>query len=194
MDENFIGIFPEAIPSIECIKLIQYFESLRSMNLVLNRQEMNDSPAHKKNDETAFLLHPSVLFTSASTQIQEFLKVFWNCYNEYINKYSILNEAAPMGILHIRLQKTSPGGGYHVWHHEDCSMHFSNRVLAWTAYLNTIEDGGETEFLYQHKRIKAEEGKIIIWPAGFTHTHRGNPPLEEDKYILTGWIEFLGCE
>ncbi len=194
MDENFIGIFPNALSSSECIKLINYFDKLRELNLTMDRQEMKDSPAHKKNDETSFLLHPAVLFTTGHSYIQEFLNVFWPCYHEYIKKYSILMEAAPLGILNIRLQKTSPGGGYHIWHHEDCSMHFSNRVLAWTLYLNTIDEGGETEFLYQHKRIKAEEGTLVIWPAGFTHTHRGNAPLEQDKYILTGWMEFLGYE
>lgn len=58
--------------------------------------------------------------------------------------------------------------------------------------LNTISKGGETEFLYQHQRITAQQGKLIIWPAGFTHTHRGNSPLSNDKYLLTGWIEFTG--
>ena len=27
-----------------------------------------------------------------------------------------------------------------------------------------------------------------IFPAGFMHTHRGNPPISNDKYILTGWF------
>jgi len=57
-------------------------------------------------------------------------------------------------------------------------------------YLNNIEQGGETEFLYQIKRIKPEADKLLIWPAGYTHVHRGNPPLSNDKYILTGWIEY----
>ena len=47
-----------------------------------------------------------------------------------------------------------------------------------------------TEFLYQAKRIRPEQGLALIWPADFTHTHRGNPPLAETKYIVTSWFEF----
>ena len=50
---------------------------------------------------------------------------------------------------------------------------------------------GETEFLYYPTRIKPEEGKFILFPGSFTHTHRGNQPLSGDKYILTGWVEYL---
>jgi hypothetical protein len=66
----------------------------------------------------------------------------------------------------------------------------SQRLLVFILYLNTIEEGGETEFLYQKKRIQPVEGRLLIWPAGFTHTHRGNPPLKDNKYIVTGWLEF----
>ena len=43
-------------------------------------------------------------------------------------------------------------------------------------YLNTLTDeqNGETEFLHQEKRIQPKENTMLIWPAGFTHTHRGN--------------------
>ena len=37
------------------------------------------------------------------------------------------------------------------------------------------------------KRVPAVEGRLIIFPAGFTHTHRGNPPLGQEKIILTTW-------
>jgi hypothetical protein len=57
-------------------------------------------------------------------------------------------------------------------------------------YLNDVEDGGETEFLYQRMRVKPKQGTLLIWPAGFTHTHRGNPPLSNNKYVITGWSEF----
>ena len=89
----------------------------------------------------------------------------------------------------MKIQKTEPAQGYHVWHSENTQKHHSSRLLTWILYLNTIEDGGESEWLYLSKRSKAQEGKLVLWPAGFTHTHRGNPPLKETKYIMTGWVE-----
>lgn len=105
---------------------------------------------------------------------------------EYVNIFSAINNS-PIRSTRQKLQKTKKSGGYHVWHHEQSSLDSNDRVLVWTIYLNDVEEGGETEFLYQSKRIKAKKGKIVIFPAGFTHVHRGNPPLSGDKYILTGW-------
>ncbi len=118
-----------------------------------------------------------------------------NLYNKllipYINKYTTaLYRDRTVEYINgtIILQKTEPGGGYHQWHDENCNWTFRNRMFAWMIYLNDIEHGGETEFLYQKTRFKPKRNVGFIWPGGFTHTHRGNPPLSETKYILTGWI------
>ena len=83
-----------------------------------------------------------------------------------------------------------PKGGFHTWHCERGSSDYGSRCLTWTIYLNDIHEGGETEFLYQHLRVKPNEGSLVIFPASYTHVHRGNPPLKEAKYIITGWFEF----
>lgn len=90
----------------------------------------------------------------------------------------------------MKIQKTLPGEGYHQWHFESDSRERSGRVASWGLYLNTVEEGGETEWLYQSVRVPATKGTLAIWPAGYTHTHRGNPPLSNEKYLLTGWIEY----
>ena len=89
-------------------------------------------------------------------------------------------------------------GGYPYWHseifpkqNEDDTLH---RVLLWTIYLNDAFEDGETEFLYQHRRIVPRTGSLLFAPAGFTHTHRGNRPKGGNKYIATSWVLFERAE
>ena len=108
---------------------------------------------------------------------------------EYFKHYPVLdtNDTALYSIRQ-KLQKTPISGGFHVWHHENGALSVFHRVLAWTIYLNDVEEGGETEFLYQSERVKPVKGRTFLFPAGFMHTHRGNPPISNEKYILTGWF------
>ncbi|MDB4343231.1 2OG-Fe(II) oxygenase [bacterium] len=64
-------------------------------------------------------------------------------------------------------------------------------MAAFILYLNSVNQGGETEFLYQSKRIKPKQGRILLFPTSYTHVHRGNPPLKGNKFILTGWVEMV---
>ena len=99
----------------------------------------------------------------------------------------------------INLQKyLADQGGYPYWHSElyptldgGESLH---RTVLWTIYLNDGFDGGETEFLYQQRRIEPKTGALLIAPAAFTHTHRGNMPRGADKFIATSWILFQRAE
>ena len=63
-------------------------------------------------------------------------------------------------------------------------------MLLWTIYLNEGFAEGETEFLYQQRSIVPRTGSLLIAPAGFTHTHRGNRPKGGNKYIATSWVLF----
>jgi hypothetical protein len=67
-------------------------------------------------------------------------------------------------------------------------------VLLFQFYLNDVADGGETEFLYQGRKIEARQGRLIIAPAGFTHTHKGHVPASGDKYVATSWILYRRAE
>lgn len=81
---------------------------------------------------------------------------------------------------------------------EHCEHGFSNgeefRVLAWMFYCNTIKEGGETRFPQQNINIKPEKGTLLIWPAGWTHSHLGLPAKKENKYIVTGWCSYIEQE
>ena len=58
-------------------------------------------------------------------------------------------------------------------------------------YLNTVNDGGGTAFPHQNMVLKAEEGKGVIWPAYWTHFHKGCPAPNEEKMIITGWYNLV---
>jgi len=99
----------------------------------------------------------------------------------------------------INLQHYRAGeGGYPYWHCElypkDASCEPLHRHLLWTVYLNDGFDAGETEFLYQQRRITPKTGSLLIAPTAFTHTHRGNRPEGGDKYIATSWVLFQRAE
>ena len=55
-------------------------------------------------------------------------------------------------------------------------------------YLNDVYDGGETEFMFYNLKIKPRKGLTLIWPAGWTHMHRGLPSEKSEKMIVTGWF------
>ena len=66
-----------------------------------------------------------------------------------------------------------------------------NRHLVFMTYLNDVNNGGETEFLNQRIKFKPQKGLTLVWPADWTHSHRGLVSLTETKYITTGWLNFI---
>lgn len=98
----------------------------------------------------------------------------------------------------INVQKyIADEGGYPRWHCEvypEPSPDTLSRTLLWTLYLNDDFGEGETEFYHQRRKITPKTGSLLIAPAGFTHTHRGNRPKGGHKYIATSWVLFQRAE
>tara|TARA_B100000131_G_scaffold321096_1_gene370901 strand:- start:3743 stop:4597 length:855 start_codon:yes stop_codon:yes gene_type:complete len=62
------------------------------------------------------------------------------------------------------------------------------RLFVVMFYLNTVKEGGETQFRYTDTSIKPVEGRGVIFPASFPYMHRGIIPTSSDKLILTTWL------
>ena len=58
-------------------------------------------------------------------------------------------------------------------------------------YLNDVTDGGQTYFPQQRRKIKPRVGDLYVWPAYFTHPHKGLISKTQTKYIATGWCHFI---
>jgi hypothetical protein len=193
--EDFIGTYRNVFPDGFCRHVIDSFDDMeQNSQWVISRQKENKKmEKFNKDDFSTFLNMSKMLLprwrdNNTCDMLWKGLQV---AFDHYVNEYDILKNTTICG-QQLKMQKTDPGSGYHLWHYENDGIEESDRCLVYSIYLNDIDDAGETEFLYLKKRVKPEENKIIIWPAGFTHTHRGNVVHgNKSKYIVTGWFNYV---
>lgn len=185
--KDFIGIYENSLSKEKCDFIIQEFKKHES----LNPSCIDNGNKKQPNNEMGrldFSLVANRVLSDVCIIINQTLD---NCLNVYVEEFFSLKEVRARS-EHIKIQRTPPKGGYHVWHCEAQDRNSMSRVLTWIIYLNDIPDGqGETEFLWQGIRVKPKAGTCVIWPAQFTHPHRGNPVYSCDKYIATGWYTYI---
>lgn len=192
--KNFIGVYSNVYPEGYCQHLVSEFERLQNSGAGANRIKSENAKRHVKDDyQIGFgaKAHHTVDFDGKDI-VDMFFDGLQQCYDEYVGKFSSLQEGKIRATV-MKAQRTDPGGGYHVWHGEQGNGGHANRVLVYMLYLNTLDpsEGGETEFLYQRERYSPTENTMILWPASYTHTHRGNTVLgQKAKYIVTGWFYY----
>tara|TARA_B100001175_G_C19437822_1_gene604521 strand:- start:646 stop:1227 length:582 start_codon:yes stop_codon:yes gene_type:complete len=179
MISDFIGVYPDVVPEKLCDYLIKFFDQ-SNFSIIKSRSTENRSPW--RSDKQI------IMESFAPGEATDLLSFVSKALSDYVNELApIFHNFSFVSSLTL-LQKTEPKQGYHNFHAEDTAYQQSDRTMAWMVYLNDVENGGETEFLHQQKKIKPEKGTVVIWPGGFTHMHRGNPPMS-NKYIATGWFQ-----
>ena len=169
-----------AFTSEECDKLIDYIDNFEKTNLLVYDTEN----LHQVDNKTINISNYD--FPAYSQLATDILTKFKPCVDEYIQTFSVLLKSKFL-IYDCKLKKIPIGGGFHNWHYENGIIGATPRQFVIQLYLNDDFQGGETEFLYQNRREEATAGDVLIFPAGFTHTHRGNPPIGGEKYIATSW-------
>jgi len=191
--KDFIGIYDGYIPDEVCDQAIDLFKKYQEFNKVFSRFSTEGATPDFKNDKQLFC-GPDVL-TEQEFNINKLKALMINfdmALRHYYTETNVKKYTAEDIITdYVKIQKTIPSQGYHVCHIEHGQgRENEKRILVYSIYLNTVEEGGETEFLYQSQRVKPVKGRIVIWPAGFPYVHRGNPPLSGEKYIVTSWINY----
>ncbi len=184
-NESFIGEY--SIPESICTKLIDFFNSDSAIK--------SSGQVGGGRIDTSIKSSTDVVLMKDEWKtipiINEYINELEKCTGKYIKEYPYsLQPGYRFQISQpIRIQYYKPNEGFYEYHCERYNL--SHRHLVWTTYLNTVKDKGETEFYYQGIKIKANKGKAVIFPAEWTHTHRGVPSPTEEKYIITGWYEFI---
>lgn len=172
-----------------CDALINNFKTQKELGCVTRRDD-------RFRRDNQLDQHPGYSFSETDLRNTKFAKHFFEGVNKAKDKY-----IADLGASHT-LGKTHPRNmliqsydadkyeSYSAWHCEACGGSSGDRAFVFVVYLNDDFEGGETEFMYQKHKEKPGVGKVVFFPAGYTHTHRGAMVMKGTKYIATGWIFF----
>ena len=191
-EKNFISIYDNALTQPECKFIRDYHDS--DDYLLSIRQEgktLGDTvQKHWKDSHDRYM----AMYIDGAYQNNGINNIIAKSIKEHIEKYK--EENPELNLLdkwvirdNYNLQKYDPGGGYHVLHCENYNTgnHRTN-ILAWMYYLNTVREGGGTYFSNFDLTVNAVEGRLVIWPAYWTHFHKGIVSKTYEKYIATGWF------
>jgi hypothetical protein len=189
---DFIGIFDNYVSKKHCKKLIKYFESS------IDRQTPGQSGSGVIQPEIKLSTDMGFVSNDMMEEDLEYLDPFLNalefCLYQYKKEYSLsLERLGPWDISEIfQIQRYLPGEGYFSWHSEASSKRVCHRKLVWMFYLNDVKNAG-TEFHNQGIITESICGRLLIWPADWTHLHRGETGegQKKAKYILTGWFSLI---
>ena len=175
--ENFIRYY-QFKDDFVCDKLIEYHKE---------NTEYKKSNYHKEKNSTDVL----VFNHSQNETVISFFNILTECIKSYIDEFKIGDSSTHFRTNDINIIKHyKPGESYFEWHSERNNMLQTRRQLAYMLYLNDVTDGGETIFKYQDVKLTPKKGLCTIWPSDFTHLHKGLTSKTQDKYIITGWVEY----
>ena len=184
--ENFIRSYQ--LDTKLCDDLVKYFSKNKEYK---NKGGCFSNGKLQVNKDIKDSIDVNFYNSSCNKTIQKYFKELSRIAQSYIDEFKLIDYNLRTSKSGSLIQFYPKGGGYKKWHFERFTIESSSRALVFMTYLNTIKDGGETEFLYQKIKFKPKKGLSLIWPTDFTHTHRGIPSPTEEKMIVTGWLNFI---
>lgn len=195
--DQFIGHYPNLMSPELCDTYIDWWDMLHETGVggyvpespTLNTETKRITSYLDKHDEE-LIFPPDMVMDRMVFNPDLHHEPLWKTldlgFKHYTKKYSL---HSPVWTDTWKIHKVNPTQGYHEWHFEH-SPNSPERFMVWMFMIHPAEEGGETEFLHQSKRIKLGKGDLLLWPAGYTHVHRGSPPLKGYKMYITGWFKF----
>ena len=186
---NFIGSWIVEPPSI-CDDLITYFESNQS------KQKKGVTGGGQNVDfknSTDITIPINDIKLPGNEVFEVYFSELFSCYKDYAVQWPFLTTfASNLEVGSFNLQRYQSGQHFQRTHTERSSLESLHRIFAWMTYLNDVDikDGGSTFFSHYDLEIQPKKGLTLIWPAEWTHAHKGNLLHADAKYIITGWMHF----
>ena len=173
-----------------CDELIAYFES----NKVKQNKGVTAGGINlDSKDSTDIKILPKDIKLPGNEIFEEYFRQLFSCYKDYVVDWPFLETFADnLQISSFNLQRYQSGQHFQNVHTERSSLSTLHRIFAWMTYLNDVdhENGGSTWFSHFDLAVQPRKGLTLIWPAEWTHAHKGSVLKTNNKYIITGWMTF----
>ena len=171
-----------------CKEIIRFFDE----NKGLQKNGTTTSGTNYTSKKTTDIsINPNELKNDKYKCFNSYIDELYKCFIDYQLQWPFLKSMVKnVDIGSFNVQKYSKGDHFSQIHTERTSLESSNRLFAWMTYLDSVEDGGTTNFFHYGIKIKPEIGKTLIWPAEWTHAHSGEILGNGEKHIITGWMNF----
>ena len=171
-----------------CKEIIKFFDENKGLQKK-GTTALGTNYTNKKTTDIS--INPNELKNDKYKCFNSYIDELYKCFIDYQLQWPFLKSLVKnVDIGTFNVQKYSKGDHFSQIHTERSNLKSSNRLFAWMTYLDSVEDGGTTNFLHYGIKIKPEIGKTLIWPAEWTHAHSGEILGNGEKHIITGWMNF----
>ena len=186
--KDLIWTKPKAISTSQCASCIEWFwnnEDLHQQGQVYGGEDsVTDGSLHTNLDRKNTIQ----AYPSPDDPISDFMTdVMTDGWKQY-SKTLPTPQGQPMSFSDYSVRVYYKGQGKFLDHVDQCAGPNVTRVFGIILYLNTVDEGGETDFKDYKLKVKPEAGKLIIFPCNYLFRHEGTIPLSEDKYIITSFL------
>ena len=188
VDSNFV--YGDTIDLDVCDMMLDFYDNQQILPYIegqcMEGGEIKVNPDYKESKD----LH--VPFQAAVMHLEPYVNELQRILNIYMEHFPFCELSDFRIVEPMSIQRYPKGGGFKIWHTERSNCLPSNvyRHLVFMTYLNDVPDGG-TEWYHQDLYVPAKKGYTVIWPADWTHHHRGRVSHTSEKTVVTGWFSFI---
>ena len=175
--ENFFGIYDRALSPEFCRDVVQRFENdPRKVRGKVG--EGSYRPEFKSTTEIDFAdirQGWEDVINTVNQSLMFYLRQYMTRWSEAFQSVEVHHEG-------FRMARYNPGEHFN-WHSDNIAGSYT-RVITAMWYLNSVDEGGETEYKWLGEKIKPVEGRLMLCPVGWPLFYRDAAPLSGPKYTI----------
>lgn len=191
---HFIRLYADVISADLCEQIINRYDA----NPAIHRDGWVGNNVIARNIKRCREVPLSDHWRDLDNAVFDGVKRLIDNYAKDVPFFGLIKGASNIKDTYYIMQVYSPAGaatfedgadGFD-WHADAIGAITRDRILAVIIYLNDVERGGETQFRSQPVTVKPKSGYALVFPPTFDYEHRGQPPVDTRKIILTTFIVY----